>query len=255
MELKALEFKEYKHVKYSEIVEKHRMNFYTEPINFTIDELKSLLSILFSIHYHLPEISKGQNDNINATLYEKNDIVNITSNFGRQMIENLDTNYNEWLNSLQKESYVLSNVLIDKALTDFVNMVLIDYMVIRKFEYGKYFLNQWSKSIIDSRNLFLHFERIKNAIVNKTDPTKIIGEIIQKANKNLSIPEGLLLVFTLKEIILKPSNSFGDYALTNFIVRDNIFDLSLKKNIFKNTINESLKQRWNLDRGKGGPKL
>lgn len=255
MELKVLEFKEYIHVTYSEMVEKHKKDFQTEPINLTVDEFKSLLSILFSIHYHLPEISKDQKDNINATLYEKNDIVNITAKFGRQMIENLDTNYNEWLNSLQKESYILSKVLIDNRLTDFVNMALIDYMIIRKFEYGKYFLNQWSKSIVDSRNLFLHFDRIKRAVENKTDSMKIIGNIIQKANPNLSINEGLLLVFTLKEIILKPINSYGDYALTNFIVRDNIHDLSLKQNIFKNTINGSLKQRWNINRGKGGPKL
>ena len=254
MEFKALDFKKYNHIKYTEIEEKYRNDYTTNPVKFSEDEFKSILALLFSIRYHLPEISEQQRTKINDIIYESYPIINITSKFGRQLIENLESEYLDWFNSLLNKSYLLSKVFIDKELKDFVHVALIDYLIIRKIEYGKFFLNEWSKTIIDTKGYFFntHSNRIKNSLDGNTDSLKIISSKIQAANPKLPIDEGLLLVFTLKEYFIKSNNAEIEYAITNYIVRDKIHDLNLRSTIYKSTINEVINQKWNLNKGKGG---
>ena len=257
MEIKALNFKEYHHVKYTETVQKYINDFNKNPVKFSEDEFKSILSLLFSIRYHLPEISEQQRTKINDIIYESYPIINITSKFGRQMIENLENEYLDWFNDLLNKSFLMSNFFDNKELNDFVHVALIDYLTIRKIEYGKFFLNEFSKIIIDKSGYFFntYSDRIKDSLKGNTDSLKIISSKIQEANPKLSIDEGLLLVFTLKEYFIKSNNAEFEYAITNYIVRDKIHELNLRRYIYKSTVKDVINIKRNINKGKGGRRL
>ena len=130
MELKVLDFKEFNHIKYEEIESKYEND--PNPVTFTLDEFKSIVSLLFSVQYHTPEVSEEHLHNIADILYEEYPIVNITSKFGRQMIENLDNDYLDWMDSLSNRSYHISEMIFNEELNDFVHLALIDYVIFPK---------------------------------------------------------------------------------------------------------------------------
>lgn len=274
MELKVLDFKEFSHIKYEEIESKYEND--PNPVTFTLDEFKSIVSLLFSVQYHTPEVSEEHLHNIADILYEEYPIVNITSKFGRQMIENLDNDYLEWMNSLSNKSYRISEMIFNEELNDFVHLALIDYMIIRKFEYGKFFLNEWSKLFfnLDGYSLSLNVVEIMRIFRTKEDALKMLCDKLLKKNPDLSGYEVLFLAFTFKELFYKSDKDSINYALTNYIVRDKIHELNARiailklamvkeispnnitnsKNINKRNNNDKDIDEEGLNKGKGGPK-
>ncbi len=259
MELKTLDFKNYHHVRFDEIEKRYKEEFNSEPMGLSESELKSILALLFSIQFHYPVSSNDQIEKVNDILYERHRIINLTTRFGRQMIENLDDVYLEWFNELLDRRYHLSEIIKDIELNNFVHLAVTDYMSIRKIEFGKFFLNEWSKSIIDTSSYYFdsYSRNIKKYFEDNPEKIWVVAEKIEKANPSLTTREGLLLIFTLKEYFIKPNNSIVDYAITNYIVRDNIHELNLKRSVYMSTIREVLNQKWNLNKGKGkgGPRL
>lgn len=256
MEIKPLEFKEFHHVSYSDIGEKYKDEFNSNSVRLSVVELKSMLALLFSIQFHEPTFSEQKSYKRKIILFEVAPVINITSKFGRHMIENLDKENLDWFNRLQSKSYLLSKIFKDGELNDFVHMALIDYMAIRKFEFGKFFLNGLSKSIIDTTGYFFDSksEKVKKFLENNPNKLELIANKILNANSILNNKEALILVFAFNEYFSKSNNSDVVYAITNYIVRDNIYELNLKKNIFRNTISEALNNGWNLNKGRGGHK-
>lgn len=274
MELKVLDFKEFSHIKYEEIESKYEND--PNPVTFTLDEFKSIVSLLFSVQYHTPEVSEEHLHNIADILYEEYPIVNITSKFGRQMIENLDNDYLEWMNSLSNKSYRISEMIFNEELNDFVHLALIDYMIIRKYEYGKFFLNEWSKLFfnLDGYSLSLNVVEIMRIFRTKEDALKMLCDKLLKKNPDLSGYEVLFLAFTFKELFYKSDKDSINYALTNYIVRDKIHELNARiailklamvkeinpnnitnsKNINKKNNNDKDIDEEGLNKGKGGPK-
>lgn len=153
MEIKPLVFKSYDYVKWINIRKKYNNEYNTTPVFLTEIELKSILALLFSIRYNYPIINEKSKDEIKFILIDEHPITRIPSVFGHQMLENLDKEHMEWFNRLHNKSYLLSEIFIDSELNEFVHLALIDYMAIRKFEYGKFFLNKLSKSIFDSNEV------------------------------------------------------------------------------------------------------
>ena len=274
MELKVLDFKEFNHIKFKEIEAKYDND--PNPVKFTLDEFKSILSLLFSVQYHTPEVSEEHLHNIADILYEEYPIINITSKFGRQMIENLENDYLEWMNSLSNKSYRIYEMIFNEELNDFVHLALIDYMIIRKFEYGKFFLNEWSKLFfnLDGYSLSMNVVEIIGVFRTKEDALKMLCNKLLKKNPDLSDYEVLFLAFTFKELFYKSDKDSINYAFTNYIVRDTIHELNARIDILKlsmiKEINPNQKTNDNthnkknnndkdideegLNKGKGGPK-
>jgi hypothetical protein len=256
MEIKPLVFQSYHHIKFLDIKKKNIEEYNSKSVSLSEIELKSILALLFSIRYHYPNITQQQIGMADDVVSERYPITNITSKFGHQIIENLDKDNQEWLNILQDKRYLLSKIFLDSELNDFVHMALIDYMAIRKIEYGKFFLNEWSKSIIDTTGYFFdaYSKDIISALESNSNKLQLIADKIYEVNSNLKVSESLILVFTLNEYFSKSNNSEVSYAITNYIVRDNIHELNQKRSIYRTTINDVLKIRWNLNKGRGGHK-
>ncbi len=254
MELKALEFKEYSHISLIEIYLKYNEVKKTELIQFSLDELKSLLSLLFSMKYHLSE-----NKVINEKLFylikgEKNNLINVTRDFGRQLIENLDENKTKRLKSLSNEKYDLINIFRNNALVDFTETTLLNYMTFRSIEYGDFFLSRFSKEVLNNVNLNFHSERINRALKDQSYPLRKIGEKVYNSNSLLSTQDELLISFLLEENLLKTKLNTIQYGLINYIAKANIFKIEMKIRIYKQTIDKILGMRWNLNKGMGGPR-
>ena len=257
MEIKPLVFKSYDYVKWINIRKKYKNEYDSTPVFLTEIELKSILAILFSIRYNYPIINEKSKDEIKFILIDEHPITRIPSVFGHQMLENLDKEHIEWFNRLHNKSYLLSEILKDSELNEFVQFALIDYMAIRKFEYGKFFLNKLSKSIFDSNEVSTNSvtEKIKDTLNNTSNKLEFIADKIRRDNPFLDIKDLLIMSFAFNEYFSKSSNSDIIYAITNYIVKEKIYELSIKRNIFKDAINKTIKRNWNLNRGRGGHKL
>lgn len=254
MQIKALEYKYFNHIPFSKIEKKYNTYSSKKTVNLTEDEFKSILSNLFTIKYLFPEFA-GQ---INLKGFQMLNHVyfssNITIEFGWLMIENLDRSYLNWYNELLNNSYDISNILLDNELHDFVEQALIDYMAYRKIEYGKFFLQRYTKVILDVNNIF-NYEKIKKRIENTPKPLKLIADNIKMVNPDLSVDEYLFLMFIIKNAILKSDNAAIDYAFVNSIVKNDFFKIDNNREIYRVTINKTLNMNWEINKGRGGHKL
>ena len=134
MEIKALEFKDYNYISLSEIANKNLDIKDKEPIKLTLDELKTVLALQFSIRYHLSKDVKDNDLTLKAIINENFPLINTTRDFGRQILENLDDYKKEWLNSLADKKYNFKSYMNEPELVEFVEANLLDYMTFRSFD-------------------------------------------------------------------------------------------------------------------------
>lgn len=254
MKIKTLEYRKHNQIAYLDIRSKYFVNnvITKEPIQLTSDETKSMISLLFCIKFHYPNFTDKNIDEIRIILNEKAPLFNITRDFGRHMIENLDRYYTVWLNHIEKSTFRFDNIFKNKEIIDFVEMALLDYMSIRNWEFGKFFVQEFSKIIINPITLEIRSLNIKRSLEKESNYLIKIGEKISESKANLKTHESLLLVFVLRERLMKEKIvPYYSYALTSYIVKENAFELSLKINIFKESLNRSLNFKWNKGKGRG----
>jgi hypothetical protein len=254
MKIKTLEYRKHNQIAFLDIRSKYFANnvITKEPILLTSDEIKSMISLLFCFKFHYPNFTNNDIDKLNIILIEKAPLFNITRDFGRNMIENLDRYYTGWLNHIEKNPFRFDDLLENKEIIDFIEMALLDYMSIRKCEYGKFFIYEFSKIIINPITLERNSLKIKSVLEKENNYLIKIGEKISESKANLKTHESLLLVFALRERIMKEKTvPYYSYALTNYIVRENVFELSLKINTFKESLDRSLNFGWNKGKGRG----
>lgn len=254
MKVKTLEYRKHNQIAYLDIRSKYFTNniITKQPILLTSDEIKSMISLLFCFKFHYPNFTNNDIDKSDIILNEKAPLFNITRDFGRHMIENLDSYYTGWLNHIEKNPFRFDDLLENKEIIDFIEMALLDYMSIRKCEYGKFFIYEFSKIIINPITLERNSLKIKSVLEKENNYLIKIGEKISESKINLKTYESLLLVFALRERIIKEKIvPYYSYALTSYIVKENALELSLKINIFKESLNRSLNFKWNKGKGRG----
>jgi len=255
VKVKTLEYQKHNHITFLNIRSKYFVdNVITEkPIQLTNDEIRSIISLLFCIKFHYPNFTNNDIDKLNIILTEKAPLFNITRDFGRHMIENLDSYYTGWLKHIEKSTFRFDSIFNNNnEIIDFVEMALLDYMSIRNWEFGKFFIQEFSKIIINPISLDINSMDIRNALGKDSNYLIKIGEKISESKTNLKTHESLLLVFALRERIIKEKIvPYYSYALTSYIVKENAFELSLKINIFKESLNRSLNFKWNKGKGRG----
>lgn len=254
MNIKTLEYRKHNQIAFLDIRSKYFANnvITKEPILLTSDEIKSMISLLFCFKFHYPNFTNNDIDKLNIILIEKAPLFNITRDFGRHMIENLDRYYTGWLNHIEKNPFRFDNIFKNNEIIDFVEMALLDHMSIRNWEFGKFFIHEFSKIIINPTILEIRSLEIKSVLEKENNYLIKIGEKISESKANLKTHESLLLVFALRERIIKEKIvPYYSYALTSYIAKENAFELSLKINTFKESLNKSLNFKWSNGKGKG----
>ena len=252
MELKSLEIKNINQISLKDINSKYFTQKESHLIKFIPTEFKSLLALRFACSYHIPFVD-NEEELINETYHESSLFLNITTKFGRQLIANLEDDESKKIYYfLRNREYNYDSFFNDFQIEDFVEEILINQMTFRNLEYGKYFLNYFTRIIIEKdyevdSDIKLKIDSLKKS---KTPVKNIISQL-EKNSKNISTPEGLLLTLALKKYLLDIKVSAVEYGLVNLIARQKI--LILTKNIqqYKNIVNKTLTMRWDLNQSKG----
>lgn len=252
MKLFALEFKDFNHITLKNVIDKQIKIKDQLAIKLSLDELKSVLSVFFSIQFHFNDSITQDKNLYKKVIFEDDNLVNTTRDFGRQLLENLDGFKKEELLSLVNESYDMNMIFKNDTLNDFVERNLISDMNFRSIEYGSFFLKNFSTKILNFNEHSLNFARINNALKNDDYPLKKIAKQITDSNSNLSTQEGLLLTFVLDEYLFKTKINPLQCGLVSFIVKENMYKLSLNLKNYKETLNTSLNKKWKLNKGLGG---
>lgn len=252
MELKSLEINSINQISLKEIYSKYVTQSEFPNIKFTLNEFKSLLALKFAYCYHAPFVDDNQ-ELINKTYLGNSIFLNFTTTFGRQLIANLDDDESKkiYYHLLNRE-YNYNSFFYDSQIIDFVEEILINQMAFRNLEYGKYFLNHFSNTIIENNyKNHSNFKLNIDFLIKNETPVNYIVSQLEKSTKNISIPEALLLTFALKEYLLDTKANAVEYGLVNLIARQKI--LILTKNIqqYKNIVKETLTTKWELKQGKG----
>lgn len=251
MELFALEFKDYNHITLKNVIDKQIKIKDQLTIKLSLDELKSVLSVFFSIQFHFNDSVTQDKDLYRKVIFEDDDLVNITRDFGRQLMENLDGFKKEELLSLANQDYDMNMIFKNDTLDDFVERNLISEMNFRSIEYGSFFLKNFSNKVLNYNEHSLNSIQINDALKKDKYPLKTIAKQITDSNSNLSTQEGLLLSFVLDEYLFKTNTNALQLGLVSFIVKENMYKLSNNLNIYKEVLNKSLNKKWKLNRGLG----
>lgn len=252
MELFALEFKDCNHISLKNVIDKQIKIKDQLAIKLSLDELKSVLSVFFSIQFHFNDSDTQDKNLYKKVIFEDDDLVNITRDFGRQLLENLDGFKKEELLSLINENYDMNIIFKNDTLNDFVERNLISDMNFRNIEYGSFFLKNFSTKILNFNEHSLNSVRINYALKNDNYPLKTIAKQITDSNSNLSTQEALLLSFVLDEYLFKTNVNALQLGLVSFIVKENIYKLSNNLDIYKEVLNKSLNKKWKINKGLGG---
>lgn len=255
MKYNTLEIKNYRYINYGELVLIKKQQGYeiTDYVKFTELELKSLLSWAFAYHLHLTETSQ-YNNQPNTFNSDANVFFKISLDFGRSLLENLDSYRKDWFNELLQKEYKIQGIVHNENILSFVEEGLIDLMNVIEWEYGRFFLQKLFLIISDNSIWEREEKNILNALKNKEDYMSIMAKKIKDTNTFLNSREEFILIFVLKEKILKEEMTMYDYTVISQIAQQKMYLLHSRRNDLKLSFNKYLKQNWNLNRGMGGPK-
>ena len=255
MHVQLLESKDYNRVSYYEISTRLKEQNSTS-IRLNLDELKSIISLIFSSQFHSLEDREKWDELNDFIASEKSEIMNTTRDFGRQMLENLDGFKKDWLESFAEKKYDPNYVFNHPEIHEFISVAMLDYMPIRSFEYGELFIKNFSKVIIDGRELNFYGTKIQNALKKEVDPMEKIAQQIMKADDyNFPLSEQFLIGLSLKERLTNSKGNKMEYGLVTNVAREKMHKLIINQNVYKKILNKSFTLRWNNNRGMGGPKL
>ncbi len=256
MKFKSHEIESYSYINSKELVlTKKQQGFETtDNVKFTELELKSILSWIFAYHFHLPETSQYKQTQTDSFNTDQNVFFKITIDFGRYLLENLDSFEKDWFNKLLQNEYKIRGILYNEDILSFVEEALIDLMNIRQWEYGRFFLQKLFLIVLDNSTWEKEEKNILNALTNKEDYMSIMAKKINKTNTFLNLREEFVLIFTLKEKVLKSKMTMYDYTAISQIAQQKMCLFYTRRNELKLSFNKYLKQNWSLNRGMGGPK-
>ncbi len=247
----VLKTNEFVHINFHDIGKKYLANYNENgKVLFTDIELKSILSLIFAYQLHLPELEKQSKEERLKFLSEQNYCFNISKDFGRLLLENLEDYKLERLNELKRQSFKLITVRNDKYLNEFVEEALIDQMNIRQWEYGKFFFKFYS-NILDSS---IPHKKIKGNQSNQNSG-KFWDNLYDKM-VNIKEPienyEAVLLGFYVKSKIEKQDLNMQNYLLLGSISSQKMYYLFKREQNLKQALNEllSIDQKLKIKKGR-----
>ena len=253
---KIFEIKNYPHIDGRAILDtKEKQGFGLDDyVSFSDTELKSILSIIYAIYLHNPEVRETQNE-IKGFLTEQNPFFNISRDFGRLLLENLEGSKLEWYQELLKAKYKLDGIFHNQELIYFVNEALISQMPIRQWEYGRFFLQQLFPILVDKFKWYNSKDHIYRSIENDENPLLKIAGMFKKSQTTLNAYENFTLIFVLKQQLLKEKITMGDYMVISQIAQHRILQLHSRRLVLKRSFNSVIKIGWSLNKGRGGPRI
>lgn len=252
---KILEIKEYPHLFFGEIIDAKQSQGFGlgDYVSLNVTELKSILSAIYVDCLHKPEIENNQEIS-DKFLYEKNLYLKISRDFGRILLENLDGYKREWFQDLLKSKYKLDGILHNQELIHFVNEALISQMPIRQWEYGRFFLQRLFPILVDKDKWRYKKDDIYISIKDDENPLLKIATMFKKSTTTLNAYENFILIFVLKQELLKERITMQDYTVISQIAQQRMLRIYTKRFMLNQSLDSVIRLKWNLNKGRGGPR-
>lgn len=224
----------------------------SESIFFTEQELKSLMARSFALVLHSADAQKLSESDRKNFISDSNHYFKISIDFGLVLLDNLKDFNKDWFEKLQSNAFIKSNSSSSTDVFDFINEALIDQMNVRRWEYGKFFLEAFSQ-IMDKTFLNSSIKPLQS----QENFWDIMYQKMCKIKEPIENYEAVLLAYFIKNHIEKQDLNMRDYFLLGSIACQKIPFIFKREQNLKQSIKEiiSLDQNLNKGRKKGGPKL
>ena len=231
------------YVKYDDLKEK-LVN--SEFVYFSEQDFKSLLALSFAIELHgnyLRELPGTDLKNFNL---DSNRYFKISINFGLILLDNLSDFKKEWFSTLLSQQYRFEDFFNYTDIKEFTQEALIDQLNVRQWEYGRYFLESFSK-IMGSL--------IIKQPIKSTQSSGEFWDLIYKKMDIIKEPienyEAVLLAFFIKKHIEKQSLNMRDYFLIGNVACQKMHLIFKRELNLKQATREIVSLDQNLNKKKG----
>ena len=247
-EFEVLSPKTTSYILYKDLSKEYRNSEYSV---YTEQNLKSLLALTFAINLHGAYVQKLTVADKNDFYLDSNIYFKISINFGLTLLDNLSDFKKEWFNTLLSQPHKLVGFINDPDIIDFTQEALIDQLNVRQWEFGKYFLESFSK-IMDN---FIIKQPIKSS-QSRGEFWDLMYKKMDIIKEPIENHEAVLLAFFVKKHIEKQDLNMRDYLLLGSIACQKMHLVFKRELNLKQAMREIVSLDQILAKGKrrGGPK-
>lgn len=240
-EFRVLNPKKTNYVPYDTLIKKYQNS---EKINFQEQELKSIIAFVFALKLHNESFQKIPPEINKMFLNVTNIYLQTSIDFGLTLLDNVTGSNNKTLKMLLSKTYTNENILLRPEFTYFTDEILFSQMNIRRWEYGRYFLENFaSKMEVTKKNTL--------GIANNGDFWGVMLDKMTKIKTEIDNYEAVLLAYLLKNKLEKQELYMDDYSLLGNIAIQKMSFINKREQVLKQAINEIISLDLKLNKGKG----
>lgn len=217
-----------------------------EYIRFSEQDFKSILALSFAIELHIGSISNSTTSDKREFILETNPYFKISIDFGLILLDNLNDFEKERFYNLLSQPYKFEGILRHSDIKEFAHEALIDQMNVRRWEYGKYFLESFSQ-IMDKTLLNQSFK----AFQSQENFWDIMYQKMDKIKEPIENYEAVLLAYFIKNHIDKQDLNMRDYFLLGSIACQKMPFVFKREQNLKQAVKEIISLDQNLTKKKG----
>lgn len=216
---------------------------------FSEQDFKSILAFSFAIELHLTSVENSAAPDRREFISDTNPYFKISIDFGLTLLDNLNDFEKERFDNLLSQLYKFEGIFRNPDIKEFTHEALIDQMNVRRWEYGKYFLESFTQ-ILDKTLLNQSIKPIQS----QENFWDIMYQKTDKIKEPLENYEAVLLGFFFKNHIEKQDINMRDYFVLGSIACQKMPFVFKREQNLKQAVKEIISLDQNLNKKKG-PKL
>lgn len=243
VEFELLQPKITKYILFKTLIKKYSS---TEHNRFTEQDFKSILALSFAIELHIRSLANSKTSVSSEFISDTNPYFKISIDFGLTLLDNLNDFEKERFDNLLSKPYKFEGIFRNLDIKDFTQEALIDQMNVRRWEYGKFFLEAFSQ-IMDMTLLNQSFK----ALQGQENFWDIMYQKMDKIKEPLENYEAVLLAYFIKNHIEKKDLNMRDYFLLGSIACQKIPFVFKREQNLKQAVREIISLDQNLKKKKG----
>lgn len=218
----------------------------TEHNRFTEQDFKSILALSFAIELHIRSLANSSTSDSSEFISDTNPYFKISIDFGLTLLDNLNDFEKERFDNLLSQPYKFEGIFRNPVIKEFTQEALIDQMNVRRWEYGKYFLESFSQ-IMDKTLL----NQSLMALQSQENFWDIMYQKMDKIKEPIENYEAVLLSFFFKNLIEKQNLNMRDYFLLGSIACQKMPFVFKREQNLKQAVREIISLNQNLKKGRG----
>lgn len=213
---------------------------------FSEQDFKSILAFSFAIELHLTSVSNSAAPDRREFISDTKPYFKISVDFGLTLLDNLNDFEKERFDNLLSQPYKFEGNFRNSDIKEFTHESLIDQMNVRRWEYGKFFLEAFSQ-IMDKSFMNQSFK----ALQGQENFWDIMYQKMDKIKEPIENYEAVLLSFYFKNQIEKQDLNMRDYFLLGSIACQKMPFIFKREQNLKQAVREIISLDQNLKKKKG----